>query len=240
MPNILLVGESNNGKTMILDRFDQRHESYMDEENRPKTPVVMIQAPPEPDELRFYGVILNHLDVAIRSSERVEKRQQKVIDYFRDLDVKVLVIDEIQHVLAGSSTRQRHFLNVIKYLSNELRIPLVCAGTLEAFNAMQTDPQLSNRFEPRIMYKWENNDEYRRLLASFEALTPLKRPSELSGRELSSKILSMSEGLIGEMRKIIEKSALKAVESGEERITLKILDEIIYHSPSKRNRPYLR
>ncbi|NAW50117.1 hypothetical protein GNY06_01505 [Elizabethkingia argentiflava] len=48
-----------------------------------------------------------------------------------------MIIDEINHVLAGTISKQRLFLNVIKYLSNELNIPLVCSGTKLAFNAIQ-------------------------------------------------------------------------------------------------------
>jgi superfamily II DNA or RNA helicase len=36
----------------------------------------------------------------------------------------MLIVDEIHHLLAGSATRQRQFLNVLKYLGNELKIPI--------------------------------------------------------------------------------------------------------------------
>jgi hypothetical protein len=74
-----------------------------------------------------------------------------------------------------NSANQRHFLNVIKYLGNELQIPIVAAGTHDAFNAVQSDPQLSNRFEPALLRRWALTDEYLRLLASFEVALPLER-----------------------------------------------------------------
>jgi hypothetical protein len=58
------------------------------------------------------------------------------------INVKMLIIDKIHHVLAGPLLKQRHFLNVIKYMGNELQIPLVAAGTHAAFNAIQIDPLL--------------------------------------------------------------------------------------------------
>ncbi|WP_449400371.1 TniB family NTP-binding protein [Chryseobacterium wanjuense] len=36
-------------------------------------------------------------------------------------------------------------------MSNELQVSLICSGTREAFNAIQTDPQLTNRFEPKVL-----------------------------------------------------------------------------------------
>ena len=67
----------------------------------------------------------------------------------------MLIIDEIHHILAGNLNRQKGFLNVIKYLGNELEIPVVGVGTRDAYRAIQTDPQLANRFEPAVLPRWE-------------------------------------------------------------------------------------
>jgi hypothetical protein len=47
-------------------------------------------------------------------------------------------------------------------------VPLVGIGTAEAIRAVQADPQLANRFNPEILPKWKLDQEYLRLLASFE------------------------------------------------------------------------
>ena len=52
----------------------------------------------------------------------------------------MLIIDDVQHVLAGPTLKQRHFRNVIKYLGNELQIPIVGVGTRDAFNALSDRP----------------------------------------------------------------------------------------------------
>jgi hypothetical protein len=52
----------------------------------------------------------------------------------------------------------------------------VAVGTRDAFNAIQTDPQLTNRFEPELLRRWTMTDDYLRLLASFEIAFPLARP----------------------------------------------------------------
>jgi hypothetical protein len=44
----------------------------------------------------------------------------------------MLVIDELHNVLAGRSDKRREFLNLIRFLGNQLRIPLVGVGTREA------------------------------------------------------------------------------------------------------------
>jgi hypothetical protein len=74
----------------------------------------------------------------------------------------------IHHLLAGNSVRQKWFLNVIKHLENELKLPIIAVGAQDAFNAISTDPQLANRFEPAVLPRWHYDREFLRLLMSFE------------------------------------------------------------------------
>lgn len=73
--------------------------------------------------------------------------------------------------IAGSS--QREFLNLLRFLGNELRLPLVGIGTKEAYLAIRTDDQLENRFEPMVLPAWQEGKELESLLASFVAILPL-------------------------------------------------------------------
>jgi gamma-glutamyl:cysteine ligase YbdK (ATP-grasp superfamily) len=59
----------------------------------------------------------------------------------------MLVIDEVHSLLAGSFREQRILLNAIRFLASDLRLPLVCAGTHVAKQALMTDRQLADRFE---------------------------------------------------------------------------------------------
>ncbi|MCG7501079.1 TniB family NTP-binding protein [Tenacibaculum sp. Mcav3-52] len=237
MPNILLVGDSNNGKTALIEKFISLNPATFSEENSEmECSVVAVQAPPEPDERRFYNSILEKLLAPYKISEKLDARQMRVKNLLKKLDVKILIIDEIHHVLAGAPTKQRKFLNVLKFLSNELKISLICAGTKDAFNAIQTDPQLSNRFSPRVLKRWGFNNEYKRLLLSFESKLPLKEPSHFIEDGFAQKILALSEGLIGEISKVIELSAIYAIENNFEKVTPDMLDKIRYVPPSDRKK----
>ncbi len=127
----------------------------------------------------MYQAILREVFAPFRSSARAGQLEHEVVRLLATIGVKVLIIDEIQHVLAGPLLRQRAFLNVIKHLGNELQLPIVAVGTQDAFNAIQTDPQLANRFEPAVLQHWTMGEDYLRLLASFEKLLPLEHSSAL-------------------------------------------------------------
>jgi hypothetical protein len=50
--------------------------------------------------------------------------------------MRLLVIDEIHSLLAGSYREQRILLNSISFLANDLRLPSVCAASHEAKQAL--------------------------------------------------------------------------------------------------------
>jgi hypothetical protein len=84
-----------------------------------------------------------------RPSSSIEDLQHETLRMLETIDVKMLIIDEIHNVLAGP---------LLKYMGNERQIPLVAAGTHDAFNAIQIDPQLANRFEPALLPRWSMNE----------------------------------------------------------------------------------
>ncbi len=241
MPNLLIVGDTNNGKTMIIKRFLKFHPP--DENlsgNAIIAPVILIQAPPTPDEGRFYNAILEHLFAPYKPNDRVDKKQAQVIRILKTIGLKMLIIDEIQHILAGNMNKQRQFLNVIKFLGNELMIPIVAVGTKDAFRAIQTDPQLSNRFEPALLPHWDIDTEFLQLLASFEKILPLKKPSNLTNKELALNILSKSEGTIGEISSFLTLAAIEAIKNGQEYIDSKLINKLNWIAPSDRQKVIIK
>ena len=52
---------------------------------------------------------------------------------------KVMIVDEVHHLLAGSVPEQRQSFNQLKFLSNKFRMLIIALGTSEALYAMQTD-----------------------------------------------------------------------------------------------------
>ena len=239
MPNLLLVGPTNNGKTMIVEKFKRTHPSIAastTEDGAAQVPVLKVQMPAGPDEPRFFGAILDEIGFPHMLSDRVSKRQDSAVRMLRETSVRVLIIDEVHNLLSGSRLQQRRLLNLLRWLGNELQIPLVAVGTAEALHAVQSDDQLANRFEPVGLPPWRNGEEYQQLLSTLEAVLPLRRPSQLAKPVLAEKILSAAEGILGEVVSIVTGAAVRAVTSGTESITAKLIDETGFISPSRRRR----
>jgi hypothetical protein len=150
------------------------------------------------------------------------------------------VIDELHHVLAGRGDTRREFLNLLRFLGNELRIPLVGVGTREAYLAIRSDDQLANRFQPFTLPRWQPDEDACSLLASFAAAFPLRRPSYIASPEMASYLLTRSEGTIGELAHLLTDAAVAAIESGEEAINQRTLLMADYAGPSERRRLFER
>lgn len=239
MPNLLLVGPTNNGKTMILERFRRSHPptaASATEHGAANVPVLMVQMPAAPDESRFFGAILKDLALPHLLPTRAGKRQDAAVRLLQETGVGLLIIDEVHNILSGSRLHQRRLLNLLRWLGNELQIPLVAAGTAEALHAVQSDDQLANRFEPLVLPRWSDGAQYRQLLSTLEVLLPLRQRSHLARPALARKILASAEGVLGEVLTIVTRAATGAISSGTEAITMNIIDEMGFVPPSQRRR----
>jgi hypothetical protein len=87
-----------------------------------------------------------------------------------------------------------------------------------------------------VLPRWKFDNDFLRLLASFEKMLPLKKPSILHETTLATQLFSMSEGYIGELSRILTDAAAYAVEHEHEKIDAKILQAINWVSPSDRKR----
>jgi hypothetical protein len=241
MPNLLIVGPTNNGKTMLVEKFRRQHPvTTSDDGQTEQIPILAMQMPSDPTISRFYTMLLYSLNAPNFGSRRVSDLEELSLRILRQVGLRMLVIDELHNVLAGSGPQQRQFLNLLRFLGNELRIPLVCVGTKEAYLAIRSDDQLENRFEPFSLPLWTLDDEFSSLLASFAAVLPLRRASQLHLPDIAHYILSKSEGTIGEITTLLTRSAILAVETGSECIDRQILGLVDYSSPTERRRTFER
>jgi len=235
-PNLLLAGPTNNGKSWIVERFVRAYE-LPGGEDAERRPVVAMQMPTEPTVVRFYAALLTHLGAPVARAgpgARKHDLEQLVLQVLRGVGARVLVIDELHNILGGTRTARGEFLNLLRWLGNELRIPLVGVGTRDAWLAIRTDPQLENRFEPFVLPAWRPGPEAARLLQGFATLLPLRRPSDLRGAGLVGDVVARTGGTIGEVAVLLRAAAEAAIAGGEERIALDVLARAAYRGPAER------
>ncbi|WP_444979573.1 TniB family NTP-binding protein [Cryobacterium levicorallinum] len=239
MPNLLLIGPTNNGKSMIVEKFRRGHLPET-EPDREHIPVLSVQMPSDPSVLRFYIALLAALGAPLQPRRRLPDVEQMSLRLLRSTGVRMLVIDELHNVLAGSGSSRREFLNLLRFLGNELRIPIIGVGTREAYLAIRSDDQLENRFEPVVLPLWTVGADTVSLLASFAAALPLQHPSNIATDDMAQYLLARCEGTIGELARLLTAAAITAVESGEESINQRTLVMADYVGPTERRHLFER
>jgi hypothetical protein len=130
----------------------------------------------------------------------------------------MIMIDEVHNLLAGTHREQRRFLNVLRYLSNELEASLVCFGVSEAVDAIRGDVQLARRLDEHHLPNWRDDAEFSDMIQTLIAAMPLAKKSNLKVRSLK-QILALTGGVTSRIFALVKDLSIDAIVTGEECIT---------------------
>ncbi len=235
---LLIVGDSNMGKTTIIHEFTKQH--YTKTVNdidmellSVKKPVLTILAPAKANVKEFYINILNHFFVPFRPTDPEAKLRNQAVHLMRKYETKMLIIDEIHNCLTGSTKLLSEVMNTLKNLSNDLSLNIVGVGTREAVTILHTDAQYASRFDVAMLPKWELNQDFLRLLLSYVRLLPLKKRSDLASQRLATLIFEISGGNFGDLNRLLIECAKEAIVQGNEEITEEIVHKFKWLKPTE-------
>lgn len=239
MHSLLIIGSTDNGKTSIRKRIEQLYKRSPDNKGRVIWPVVSIQMPPNPTELSFINAIIKGmLQPAFYNKPHLALGE--VIELLKIHKVRLLVLDEVHHIIRLTPAKQRIIMDLIKYISNEAELPFVAFGTEEATNIFSYDVQLKNRFKMIEIPRWDESN-FLRLMFSFMSILPLKEKTLLTTNyaepaqedlDLADAILDKTNGTIGEISLVIRCAAIEAIHKKTERITKDIVNDLDFESSS--------
>jgi len=228
MENLLLIAASGMGKTMLLRKFQRDHAARLDATSGVQPhPVVLALMPEEPSEEAFYVQILKAVGAPVVLTARRNRlgMRETTFRLLRELGTRMLMIDEINSVLVGSARQQRYFLQLLRFLSNELQVAIICAGVPEARFALLSDPQLRSRVADVALEPWTAGPELAIFVALLVQGMPLRQPSPIDGAGLRRLLVERSGGITLSICRALERAATDAIRTGHERIDLPGLED---------------
>jgi hypothetical protein len=232
MENVLLIAESGMGKTSLIRCFERRSAVPFDAVTGvARRPVVVTLMPPEPTETEFFMRLLMTLGLPepafwARSGPRLRDLASRILN---EIGTRVLVIDEINSLLVGTARQQRMFLQLLRFMSNDLGIALVSAGVPEARHALRSDAQLRSRFCDLCLPTWAAGAGLQDFVNRMVQSLPLRLPSPVVSPAVCKLLTERSGGITALICRALERAGAAAVRSRRERIDLAALqDEMIW------------
>jgi hypothetical protein len=102
MPNILIIGPTNNGKSMIVERFRRMHPPLQQvNEGVEEIPLLAMQMPSDPTIVRFYAMLIHAMHAPVSMKSKVADLETVALNLMRKCNVRMLIIDELHNMLAG-------------------------------------------------------------------------------------------------------------------------------------------
>lgn len=237
--NLLIYGVSGVGKSSALDYFvencllEAKRTNPVLNGGYANIPAFRVSVPVL-DQAMFYVRILEALGRKDRRTRQLYQLSSDAVQLMQYCGVQLPIFDEF-HNSAPEETGIRTFAATLKDIGATLKRPLVLAGTERALRIVENDPELCTRCTVVEMHRFETADTaFLEMLYSFETLIPLRKTSGLYENQMAKRIFYLSEGLIGNVSTLLKDAAKIAADTGEERITISILNSLDFAKTQKR------
>jgi Bacterial TniB protein len=221
---LIICADRGNGKTSLAEMIHKRFRTY----NRSDMPCVLkISMSGVRDSRAVYGRIMEELGSPARISHRLSDREILVQRLLKDVNCRLLILDEVQDIVLGSEREQTRALEGIKMLMNELRLPILAFGTEKAGHGFRSDSHLAARFTEFAMPSWKPDQTLADFLATYERMLPLKKPSGLASFDSVKLLAKVGEGVLGKIVARVRNAALAAIVDGSECVTCELLTKAV-------------
>lgn len=227
---MLVSGESQSGKTSLIDRIKA---IYRDEQNSKMQAikrVVSFEMPSDPNISKFLNALLTGIGMPEFTTRNPDSLLRHVLFEINEHCVEMILMDEIQHIGRCQPRQLLVLLDTIKSLANRTKLPIIAFGSPEAGVILNKDNQLYSRFLRVELPEWRPDDEFRTLLATYETILPLKKPSKLIEEEMVYAIHERTNGTIGEITRLLQEAAILCIRSGDEQISIDLIKSMPFQS----------
>jgi len=234
MAGLFLTAESGMGKTTLVKKFvglnGPRHRI---DGNPSHHPVVYVLMPEKLGSSQFFIEILRTLGAPVSTERRVSRahHRETVLRLLAELRTKVLIVDEINSAKANSANEQREFLQLLRYLSNQLGIAILCTGIAESEFVLYAEPQLRSRMHHLVLPRWTADDELQLFVNLLVQSYPLRRPSPVQSAGICRLLIDRTGGITKAILEGLEYAAILAIQEGRERIDLDLLRQEAVWTP---------
>ncbi len=231
-PCLLVVGPTGAGKSTLVGTYARERPAVLTE-NGVTYPVLKATIPTPATIKALAMVLLAALGDPRATSGTVGAMTYRLMHYFRDCQVELLILDEVQHFRDRDSRRVlENASNWLKTLIKETGVACVLVGLQgEAEEVVGLNPQLARLFgAPHVLlpFTWdERRPELRRefvaFLALVEATLPLAEKPDLAGTGMARRLHAASGGVMAHLMELLRGATYLALAEGQATLNREVL-----------------
>ena len=234
----IILGESRSGKTRVLETVEAE---FPPEQTKTTCyrPIVRVSVPRGAKSNGILALVLDAMGDKFCSRGSETDKLIRLQKFSEKLRVKVIIIDEFQHLVRPSKFNQFDTADGLKVLADQAKVNLVLAGLSYSIAIINSNPQLSGRARRPITLKrfnWvtpEDRSEFIAIIEGFtSALTPLRFPN-FGTEEWGFRWYCATGGLVGYVAKIFKEALDNAEENKTTFVTIEDLDIAHYSTFTK-------
>ncbi len=231
-PCLLLVGPTGAGKSTLVGTYAQEHPAVLTE-GGVTYPVVRATIP-TPATIKALAIaLLAALGDLRAASGTVGAMTYRLTQYFRDCQVELLILDEVQHFRDRDSRKVlENASNWLKTLLKETGVSCVLVGLQgEAEEVVRVNRQLARLFGDAhvlLPFVWEERQpetvrEFRTFLDLLDEMLPLPERAGLAEHETARRLYLASEGIVAYLMELVRRATYLAVVQGRDRLDASLL-----------------
>jgi len=229
---LLLVGPTGAGKSTLVASYAQRFAPLVSETGIGRR--VVRATIPTPATIKSLAMtLLAALGDPRATQGTVGSMTYRLIHFFHDCGVELVILDELQHFRdRDSHTVLENASNWLKTLIKETGVSCVLVGLQgEAEEVVRLNRQLARLFgDPQVLrsFAWDEDDpetvqEFRTFLGLLEGVLPLGESSGLAEYVTAQQLYVASEGIVAYLMELVRRATYLAVLRGQDHLDRALL-----------------
>lgn len=240
-------GLSRVGKTGIIRKVMSKYEKHT-KDGVQIHPILYLKVAGTPTIKDILQRCLEQLGVPVLPRDSVPALIDRLAHYIKLCGVKLIVLDEFQHLIVVRGTSITGLYDSIKSILNQCRCPILSVGTNISMEVINADPQLRGRciyqrqlksFRARNDPSPENDDEdagpsfkeYVHAIKCFLKIANLTVDRDLLHGALADDLFENSRGLYGRTIDIITKVLVELTKKNKTEVTRELVQRVIRRMP---------
>lgn len=229
--SLFIGGDSGMGKSTLIEAFAAKYPRVQCDVVD-QIPVLVASIPSAATTKSTASSLLKALGDPKAFDGELARLTDRLLKFLKDCEVKMIVLDEFQHVIDRESSKVRAgTADWLKTVVNESKVPLALVGLPYSEVILEENIQLDRRFHrrivlPRFTYNsTQGRASFRTLLKVLDDHMPFAMSAGLSEPKTSEWLFNCSKGLLGPAITLIREAAELAINDGAACVERRFLEE---------------